>query len=75
MGYPTLSDGSRTALFSDSRVLVYHEVNRVQSIAPDLNVSRKINADSTRHLWQRRRPADRHACAAGVLQPQCGCGL
>lgn len=26
MGYPTLSDGSRTALFSDSRVLVYHEV-------------------------------------------------
>lgn len=31
----------------DSALLVYHEVNRVQAIEPEVNLSQKINEDST----------------------------
>jgi len=34
----------------DSAVLVYHEVNRVQAIEPEVNVSQKISEDSTLNL-------------------------
>ena len=33
--------------FVDSALLLYHEVNRVQAIEPELNVSHKIDEDST----------------------------
>ena len=31
----------------DSALLVYHEVNRVQAVEPEVNVSHKVNEDST----------------------------
>ena len=34
----------------DSALLVYHEVNRVQAIEPEVNVSHKLNEDSTFNL-------------------------